>query len=671
MSEFQPTREIAPIIQYDQSDKIRELEERLTEMDKKLAQIIADREDEGSTASTTNNEDVPNPKAKDNNGRPSAPLTVPEVHKVDVYHYSYHLLPTETFPAIEAAIQTTRESNVTMQFPSYKDTLLGLSSTQLMEKLTSTNVVSKEETYGLLKFRINSARLTRLLLSVLCKHDAADEQKLCFTRPYRVPIYYHEDVKRKVDELERLKESEKQGNSSSHFGDRELLLELQCYVRFMEHDIIPFYSRFDTLSASDNAKVHFRDLWHLFKPGETILYPRATSTPSAGDYDKLYRSRRADQKLWRIYSRKTENDIFWVKAYCIDYDGENFLCVKEFFEIPKYEFFTAIDSLPVFPLRFASNSESIMENATKYGQKFLNIIGEKLMTHDGWASEPHAENSIMRYVKSDVVIDMIETFRTYPDWKPVCKLPSTSYRGSRGDSRKEPGCLNWCWHDGKKVHINEDTVHVWDEEQIPREEKRLYCHKTDKFLASWLDDNHGPATVSTDDFHLLPRRLFAYSLQDRMFLAVDVSNLEPVEDRRAKSNDLIIKVEHKKMLHAVMKSHFEEKKVRSSSDVPVPHQDIVHNKGRGLIILLHGVPGVGKTSTAETIASEFERPLLPITCGDLGLDPATVEKSLKQMFRAAQLWDCILLLDEAEVFLAERIPSDLSRNALVSGEQNT
>jgi MoxR-like ATPase len=43
--------------------------------------------------------------------------------------------------------------------------------------------------------------------------------------------------------------------------------------------------------------------------------------------------------------------------------------------------------------------------------------------------------------------------------------------------------------------------------------------------------------------------------------------------------------------------------------------DIVRGKGKGLIILLHGAPGTGKTSTAETIAEATGRPLLLVTCG--------------------------------------------------------
>ncbi|KAE8349466.1 P-loop containing nucleoside triphosphate hydrolase protein [Aspergillus coremiiformis] len=88
--------------------------------------------------------------------------------------------------------------------------------------------------------------------------------------------------------------------------------------------------------------------------------------------------------------------------------------------------------------------------------------------------------------------------------------------------------------------------------------------------------------------------------------------------------------------------------------------------GKGLIILLHGVPGVGKTSTAETVAEYYNKPLLPITCGDLGLSPRDVEQNLESCFQMAQAWECVLLLDEADVFLTERKLEDVNRNALVS-----
>jgi SpoVK/Ycf46/Vps4 family AAA+-type ATPase len=93
---------------------------------------------------------------------------------------------------------------------------------------------------------------------------------------------------------------------------------------------------------------------------------------------------------------------------------------------------------------------------------------------------------------------------------------------------------------------------------------------------------------------------------------------------------------------------------------------IVKGKGRGLIILLHGVPGVGKTSTAETIAEATGRPLLPVTCGDIGENATDVEKNLEQIFTNSHRWGCVLLLDEAEVFLTKRNVNDFMRNAMVS-----
>lgn len=80
---------------------------------------------------------------------------------------------------------------------------------------------------------------------------------------------------------------------------------------------------------------------------------------------------------------------------------------------------------------------------------------------------------------------------------------------------------------------------------------------------------------------------------------------------------------------------------------------------------------VGKTTTAEAVALHNRKPLFTITSGDLGFTPAQVEKALQETFRLAQIWDCVLLLDEADLFLSRREVEDLERNALVSGQSNT
>ena len=94
--------------------------------------------------------------------------------------------------------------------------------------------------------------------------------------------------------------------------------------------------------------------------------------------------------------------------------------------------------------------------------------------------------------------------------------------------------------------------------------------------------------------------------------------------------------------------------------------DLIDNKGNGLIMLLHGSPGTGKTFTAESVAEIAKKPLYSVTCGDIGTEPEHVEKYLNSVFHLGKIWDCVVLLDEAEVFLEQRTLQDLKRNALVS-----
>ncbi len=49
------------------------------------------------------------------------------------------------------------------------------------------------------------------------------------------------------------------------------------------------------------------------------------------------------------------------------------------------------------------------------------------------------------------------------------------------------------------------------------------------------------------------------------------------------------------------------------------------------------VSGVGKTATAEAIANYTQRPLLALTCGDLGTQSAEVEKNLQQYLEWGEL----------------------------------
>ncbi|KAM3417152.1 hypothetical protein BST61_g8727 [Cercospora zeina] len=83
-------------------------------------------------------------------------------------------------------------------------------------------------------------------------------------------------------------------------------------------------------------------------------------------------------------------------------------------------------------------------------------------------------------------------------------------------------------------------------------------------------------------------------------------------------------------------------------------------------MLLHGLPGLGKTLTAEAVAEEMKVPLYAVSAGQLGSDAETVEDKLQNLLDICAKWGAVLLLDEADVFLEQRQLTDLHRNRLVS-----
>jgi SpoVK/Ycf46/Vps4 family AAA+-type ATPase len=140
-------------------------------------------------------------------------------------------------------------------------------------------------------------------------------------------------------------------------------------------------------------------------------------------------------------------------------------------------------------------------------------------------------------------------------------------------------------------------------------------------------------------------------------------------------NSLVLGYKQKSLIHALVKQH----EIRASQ-----FDDIVQGKGKGLVGLLAGPPGCGKTLTAEAVAEVLytililkilrlispdkvtRRPLYCVSAGELGTDAKTVDKALIQILELAQTWKAVLLLDEADVFLFQRSSSDVVRNALVS-----
>ncbi|CAB4384107.1 unnamed protein product [Rhizophagus irregularis] len=94
--------------------------------------------------------------------------------------------------------------------------------------------------------------------------------------------------------------------------------------------------------------------------------------------------------------------------------------------------------------------------------------------------------------------------------------------------------------------------------------------------------------------------------------------------------------------------------------------DLISGKGGGCIFLLHGPPGVGKTLTAEAISEYLHRPLYNVSVGELGTSVVELESKLSEILEVASIWNAVILIDEADIFLERRSENNIYRNALVS-----
>ncbi|KAH8895677.1 P-loop containing nucleoside triphosphate hydrolase protein [Thozetella sp. PMI_491] len=86
----------------------------------------------------------------------------------------------------------------------------------------------------------------------------------------------------------------------------------------------------------------------------------------------------------------------------------------------------------------------------------------------------------------------------------------------------------------------------------------------------------------------------------------------------------------------------------------------------GVVILLHGAPGTGKSMTAQCVADYTKRPLLSLSIEKIGVAAMDTQDHLTEAFQLAEHWDGIIFIDHADVLLEERATIDLARSSIVT-----
>ncbi|SPQ20659.1 8e91407e-3944-4112-816d-64ed6737502f [Thermothielavioides terrestris] len=157
-----------------------------------------------------------------------------------------------------------------------------------------------------------------------------------------------------------------------------------------------------------------------------------------------------------------------------------------------------------------------------------------------------------------------------------------------------------------------------------------------------------------------------YALKNKLWVSFYVEDIGPVVWNDEAYDHLVYNEQQKDLVMSFVESHCGGGGGGPAQKRTDAMQDVIAGKGQGLVILLSGPPGTGKTLMAEAVADRTRRPLFYLQAEDLGINAAALGANIKKVFQMATEWDAVILLDEADVFMAERHPQDIARNELVS-----
>jgi hypothetical protein len=405
-------------------------------------------------------------------------------------------------------------------------------------------------------------------------------------------------------------------NQASYDSPYELLYhhreDLEAYKDSKADDItkehIDLLLHFLASEAGDKGKeaekalasglVTFENAWMAYKPGDLIF------TSSYGQ-DRLYILNQTG-----YHKDNCGGKYFQLSCNFTSCDGEAVGTAQTSLVIWEKEDFVGktaskITGLTASPLKFfdPEEQEATMKKLTKRGERYLQIKGINSWDYNG----------LFLYLKTPPYDFYDERSNYDGKW-----LPRT--------------CT-------ERVVLDPKT---FVEEMRDQKDNSASMGTSDCCRIANCDSNQFQSLEA--DPMLCPPYVYGFSLESKEWCKYFVDHLSPVAWQENAMEALILATAQRRLIRSLVTSH----------RYPDHARDEASLKGKGLIILLHGTPGSGKTLTAELTAEQTRRPLLKLSTGELGSWEERLSHELKELLTYASIWKAVVLIDEADVFLEAR-----------------
>ncbi|POR37741.1 Putative 26S protease regulatory subunit [Tolypocladium paradoxum] len=389
--------------------------------------------------------------------------------------------------------------------------------------------------------------------------------------------------------------------------------------------------------------------------GAWTLFPRGCTVYSYGLNSEFLCKVEGTQ-----YIHKREGTFLFIKTKIMTFNGEEFVWQVKWLTTEEYEGNRPIKELQHYPTSFHPEGDDITKRLVSRGKRVLDLQGLKYCCYNGIALHSCGKDVNKHNVEGRILVDVMGYNKYHlaqgrrenkdPDIERYLSRPWDSDSNSWSDSSSSSSVDIFHDSDNERTSGNRGKGKRLSEVQKTKNKKEMLAKEEDLRFMSGL--------------------IGGFALKNKIWVQFYIEDIEPMVWNDTAYSHLVYDSQQKDLVLSFVENHKPAQSRTLSSTAAdgksQPMDDVILGKGQGLIILLSGPPGTGKTLTAEAVADRTHRPLFYLQAEDLGINAAALGANIKRVFEMATEWDAVILLDEADVFMAERNPNDIHRNELVS-----
>ena len=324
------------------------------------------------------------------------------------------------------------------------------------------------------------------------------------------------------------------------------------------------------LDLVKNGVITFEFLWTIFEP-QTLVY-------SVSD---------GKECVFKLNSSSTGTDqrrgldFLQLNVWSVDWDGTKFGQHVTYLQDYEFAGTTPITSLSAYPLEFHPEKENLMKRLVLRGKLFERFAGYHYKAYRGVALGYGRCGMIRHNLESRIIIDCEAHNRFLPN-------NAVFFNALFKPTKKLNGILVADEAEEEDLYDDSEDLYDGDSEYLETPDSDGDAGKP----------KHRPLTA--EELLLAVPYVRGYAIKTKKWLWFYVDQVEEIKFAENAFASLVLPKEQKSLIRA-----FVESQVKYKDDF----DDIISGKGRGMIMLLAGPPGVGKTLTSESVAEDMRVPL--------------------------------------------------------------